>query len=307
MPLKRTPPSSPAPALIVSAPMPIPPQPSAPVSELLVPHNQQLQHSSSEPTLNITHRKRKRSLGGDEEKFNDFMKEMRSMFSLFKEDQDKRADRLCAAVEDMRASLDYLSKNLELAQARIVHLETAREADARSFKAMEDRLEALERGSRSTCLEIRNIPMPPAENKLSLLSTFIGIGEVLNVPIQKTEVKDIYRIRSKDPARRTIIVDLCSNLQREEIISMYHNFNKGTSRLTTEHLRMKGPPKPIFISENLTSKMKRLFFLARDYAKVNNYKFCWVSHGKIFLRNTENGPLIRVTTESDLKVVQNPK
>lgn len=52
------------------------------------------------------------------------MNEMREMFSLFKDDQDKRTDRSCAAIKDMRTSLDFLSQNLDLAQARIVKLET---------------------------------------------------------------------------------------------------------------------------------------------------------------------------------------
>lgn len=182
----------------------------------------------------------------------------------------------------------------------------ARESDARSFKALEDRLEALERGSRSTCLEIRNVPVATSETKSSLLDSVIKAGEALKVPIQKSDIKDIYRIRSKDQASRTIIVDLCSTLQKEKIITMYRNFNKGTSKLTTDHLRISGPPKPIFISENLTSKMKRLFFLARNYAKVN-FQFCWVAHGKIFLRDRENRSLIHVADESDLKKVQAPK
>lgn len=293
MKTKRTPPSSPAPTVSThTATHTVAPVPTrtagpaielaGPAIELLVPA-QHLQHCSSEPSL---YRKRKRSLS-DDDKLNDFMKKMRTMFSNFKEDQDKRADKICAAVEDIRASLDFFGSKLELAQARIVELETAREADVQCFKALEDRLEALERGSRSTCLEIRNIPVAPSETKASLLDTFIKAGDVLKVPIQKSEVKDIFRIRSKDPASRTVIVDLCSTLQKEKNISMFRHHNKGSSRLTTEHLRISGPPKPIFISENLSSKMKRLFFLSRDYAKVNDFKFCWVSHGKIFLRKRE--------------------
>lgn len=309
MPLRRTPPSSPALTLSAATPPtpsgdPAPPAPlSAPVSSLTVPFNQQLLHSSSEPSLNVTLR-RKKQAQSDEYKLNDFMEEMRSMFLLFKEDQNKRADRLYAAVDDLRISVDFLGKNLESAQARIVELEAIRQADVQHIKVLEDRLDALERGCRSSCLEIRNVPVAPSETKSSLVDNLIKVGEAIKVSIQKNDIKDIFRIRSKDPAKRTIIVELCSNLQKENIINKYRNFNKGTLRLTTEHLRISGPPKPIFVSENLTAKMKRLFFLARDYAKVNDYNFCWVSHGKIFLRKRENGPLIRVTSELDLEKLQ---
>lgn len=228
------------------------------------------------------------------------MQEIRTIFSQFKEEQEKRSDRLFAAVEDIRATLDFLGKNYDSLQVRMEKLENTREADMQNLRTLEDKLESLERVSRSSCLEIRNIPVFPAESKSSLLDTFVNAGEVLGVPIQKNEVKDIFRIKTKDPSNGTVIVDLCSTLKKEKIISMFRKFNKGTSRLKTDHLHIKGQSKPVFISENLTSRMKRIFFLARDYAKVNDFKFCWVSHGKIFLKKRENGPLIRVTKDSDL-------
>ncbi|KAL4708006.1 hypothetical protein ACJJTC_010622 [Scirpophaga incertulas] len=61
-----------------------------------------------------------------------------------------------------------------------------------------------------------------------------------------------------------------------------------------------GPSKPIFISENLTAKVKKLFYLSREFAKTHAYKFCWVTNGKIFLRKKENGTLSRIERESDL-------
>ncbi|KOB65182.1 Zinc finger DNA binding protein [Operophtera brumata] len=88
---------------------------------------------------------------------------------------------------------------------------------------------------------------------------------------------------------------------------MFRKFNKDSSKFTTEHLHLSGPATPIFISENLTSKMKRLFYLAREAAKAKDYKFCWVSHGKIFVRRRENGPLVRFLSEADLEKLVVPK
>lgn len=307
MPLKRTPPSSPA--VTVGSPVPIPSRTTStfamPTNELTSSVHHQQHSSLSDPNLNVTHRRKKRSQCDDDgDKLNNFMNEMRALFTQFKEDQEVRADKLYSVVENIRESLDFLGKKFELLQTRLEKLENLRDTDVQNLRFLEERLESAERISRSSCLEIRNIPVTPSETKSSLLDTFIKIGEVLNVPIQKTEVKDIFRIKTKDPASRTVIVDLCSTLQKEKIIHMYRKFNRGTSRLSTEHLHIGGQTNPVFISENLTTRMKRLFFLARDHAKVNNIRFCWVSQGKIFMRKRENGPLVRVTKESDLDRLQ---
>lgn len=308
MPLNRTPPPSPAPLdAAVSQAVPVPslvrsfPAPT-PVETLRVPAQTPLHGCSSEPNLTI--RKRKRSVC-DNEHLQNFMSEMKSMFSDFKEEQEKSCDRLCSAVEDMRSTVDFLAQKIDALQVRVEQLEAVRKTDSQYIQSLENKLDVFERNSRSTCLEIRNIPVGVSESKTSLLDAFINTSKVLNVPIHQNQVKDIFRINTKDPKNKTIIVDLTSALTKEKVVSMFRKFNKG-SKLTTEHLHISGPVTPIFISENLSSKMKRLFYLARESAKEKDYKFCWVSHGKIFARRRENGPLVRILTELDLDKLGDP-
>lgn len=324
MPLNRTPPQSPASPVCAPdnahVPAPLPALPSSEgqalkptialtrshsitpsLDALKVPVLQQIHGSSSEPNLNtgnpnIHTRKRKR----DDEMLKDFMTEMRQMFKDLKDDQEKRCDRMCSAVEEIRSSVEFLSGRCESLQEKVDKLEVVRSADIQYIAILEERLESYERNSRSTCIEIRNIPSATPEAKTTLLDTFINTAKVLNVPIRPSDVRDIFRTGAKNPAKKTIIVDLTSVLLKEKVISMFRNFNKGSSRLTTEHLHISGPAVPIFISENLTSKMKRIFYLAREFAKENDVKFCWVSHGKVFLRKRENGRLVRIVNESDL-------
>ncbi|CAH2093521.1 unnamed protein product [Euphydryas editha] len=49
---------------------------------------------------------------------------------------------------------------------------------------------------------------------------------------------------------------------------------------------------------NLTAKGARLYFLARDLAKSQNYKFCWTSYGRIYVRKNENSPVIVIKNEN---------
>lgn len=281
-----------------------------------------LHHASSEPSLaegnkpdnaiktllasNVS-RLRKRKLSSADEKLDNFMAEMRKMFTDFKDQENSKYDKLYSAVEEIRLSVEFSAQKYEALKTQVEKLEVLRQDNLESIKALENRLEGFERSSRSTCIEIRNVPSTPSEPKLTLINTVIKIGKALNMDIRINDIKDIFRIKTKDPAARTIIVDLTSVLMKEKIIGMFRQFNKMGSRLTTEHLKISGPAKPVFISENLSHKMKRLFFLARDFAKVNQYRFCWVSGGSIFLRKAEGASLIRVNSEADLTNCQNIK
>ncbi|CAG4980749.1 unnamed protein product [Colias eurytheme] len=224
MPLKRTPPSTPAPAVESD----VSDQAYAPTSVLTVPIIQQtLHHCSSEPSLtkktNVTFRKRKFT-ECDEDKLDSFMLEIKQMFLNFKEEQNKSFEKLCDSVETMRTSFEFLAEKCDSLSTKINDLELARDADAKYIKTLEDRLEISERASRSTCIEIRNIPNCTSETKSSLLDTFLKTSKLLNVAVQPHEVKDIFRIKSKEPTSKTIIVDLTSCLLKEKIISyVYHS------------------------------------------------------------------------------------
>lgn len=51
--------------------------------------------------------------------------------------------------------------------------------------------------------------------------------------------------------------------------------------------------------------MRRIFYLAREFAKENNYNYCWSSRGFVYLREKENAPFIRIMNESDLDQLKN--
>lgn len=304
MSLTRTPPPSGQLAASLSGAVPIP---------------QLLQHCSSEPSLtsepatemktprgsspNMSFRNNKRKrLVCDDENLVCFMDEMKQMMSDFQTQQNSKHEKLLAVVEEFRLAVDFLVQKNEILQTQVNRLETERAANFQYISSLESKVDNFERSARSTCIEIRNLPSSQPETKSLLVDNVIRIGKVLNVPMLTTEVKDIFRIKTKDPANKTVIVDFTSVLLKEKFVSGYKKCNKENNRLTTEKLRISGPSKPIFISENLSTKLKKLFFLAREHAKANGFKFCWASNGKVFLRKREGGPLVRVNNESDLKI-----
>lgn len=235
-----------------------------------------------------------------------FMSEMRSLLNDFKTEQDIKFNKMYAKMEEvltqnceLKTSVDFLSTTCDTLKTQINDLQSERKNCLQQLQSMEDKLETYERQTRSTCVEIRNIPRANTETKDSLINIATSIGQKINVSLQSQDIRDIFRINSKEKSRKTIIVDFTSVILREKFIKMYKLYTK-KQRLDTEFLKIDTTPTPIFISENLTSKMKKIFFMARDFAKTNDYRYCWISNGKVYLRKREGERYTRINNENDL-------
>lgn len=288
------------------------PPPSTPQSLLPDP----IHHCSSEPDLSKAIPAKSESVGTElgrrrrtkrkltiepDSQLQNFTSEMRNLFSNFKDEQNKKFEALCATMEDLKTAFEFTTQKYNTALEEINKLEQERDADRSHIKNLVDRLETFECHARASCIEIRNVPSTIPEPKESLLKTVLSTTRALNLQVEQSDIKDVYRISTmKDSSNKTIIVDFVSTLLKEKVLSQYKRQNREKRQLTTEHIKIGGPAKPIFMSENLSAYMKRVFFLARDFKKTNNFDFCWVKNGKIFLRKKEGAPIIRISHETDL-------
>lgn len=324
MPLRRTPPTSPHVTCTL--------EPLSAVTALNPALTHKLQHCVSEPDINvsksaeeidcgdhnITQRfKRKRSEYSND-KLTDFMSEVKSMFAELKAQQlsqDAKMDKISVAVDEIKAqnvavqnTTEFLANKFECIQSQIDKLESDRCNTSQCIQALEEKLENVERFKRATCIEIKNIPYVTGETKQVLLKHVSSIANVLKTSVDPLSVRDIFRISKKDSEDKTIIVDFTSVLTKEIIIQKYKEYNKHyrTSKFSTESLHISGPRRPVFISENLTPKMKRLLYLSKEFAKSNAFNYCWVSHGKIYLRKKEGTGAFPIRSEIDLKNLITP-
>lgn len=319
MPLRRTPPNSPQ--LFQKQEPPRTPIVSA--STVL----QNLQHCASEPDLNksrsaeeldvgihnVTQRPKRKRIDNSETQLSDFMSEMKSMFEEFRahqRSQDLKMEKISMAIEEiktqninMQTTTEFLANKFDSIQTQIETLNLERNKNLQHIQILEEKMEHIERHRRATCVEIKNIPYVPGETKQTLLKYVQTIASVLNTHVDQHSVRDVFRISKKDSEDRTIIVDFTSVLIKETMIRKYKDYNKNnrTSKFSTESLRLSGPRKPVFISENLTPKMKRILYLSKEYGRSNSYDHCWVSHGRIFLRKKEGSAAIQIRSELDLE------
>lgn len=224
--------------------------------------------------------------------------------------QEKRFDVITDALTTLIEQNSQIKKSMESMSAQYNSLLTkvnTLEKDNLNYKsqiqALENKLESLERDTRSTSIEIRNIPIADNENKVALTNTIKNICSIVgSTPIlQDLEIRNVYRSRSS-----AIVADFTTTARKDSVISHFRNYNKNKRdikerSLNTSTLELPGATRTIYISDFLTSKNRRLFYLAREQVKNKKLLAAWTSYGKVFIKKTEEEPPRRLTRESDLE------
>lgn len=280
--------------------------------------NISIEKSSSEPDLNATppnfvaNRNKKRAREDDsisKTEFTSFKDEMMNTMKAFFAVSDGKSNQMLSNQKELQESISLLSQqNIEL-KGKIESLELQRKEDRENITLLENKIEDLQMASRKRNFEIKNVPRRDNETKEDLLEMVIHLSKTVGCETTKKDITDIYRVRGKkDGSKNTpVVVETSSTFIKTDLLKMTKNFNvKNKSKLTAKHLGFKRDEDvPIFISENLTSKGARLHFLARDLVKSKQYKFCWTAYGKVYVRKTENSPIISIKSEAQCTELMN--
>lgn len=132
----------------------------------------------------------------------------------------------------------------------------------------------------------------------------VKLSETVNCKINRSDIKDIYRVRGRqaDQKNTPTVVETNSVLLKTDLLKMAKSYSiRNKTKLYAKHLGLKTKEdSPIFLSENLTPKAARLHFLARDLAKSKGYKFVWTSFGKVYVRKTEQSPVVMIKSEQQI-------
>lgn len=293
-------------------------------------------HSASEPNLtsstnnsnsdsNITQRKRKRSEDGMM-RMEEMMKEMKEMFSELvakQNEQNGKMHSLQLALEDIRRqnaaislqsseirtqnekikeTIDFLSEKYDDALVEISDLRTECSSNQKVIKALELRVDFLEKQQKAASLEIKNLPSSTIETRDSLTSAVQKLGQIINQPLSATEIKNIFRYKTKSDTVGPVLVEFSSATIKEQFIKSTKDFNKHNkgNRLNTSHLVENGPKQPLYVNEVLTAMTRRVHYLARELTKEVGYHQCWVTNGKVYIREKDGMPSRLIKTEEDL-------
>ena len=210
---------------------------------------------------------------------------------------------ICEKNMDIERAIEDVSAKIENMQTQVSCLEKDCQQLSSQLQKVEDKYENLDRISKKTCIEIRKIPKQIGETRVDLFKKIRSLITCLRVEIDKSELRDVFRLPSKsEMATSTVIVEFSSTLVKDSVLNAAKSHNKSnpSNQLNARQLGIEGNNSPIYISEQLTSKGKWLFHLARDFAKTEDYMFCWTSNGLVFLRKRHGDPYIIVRSDSQL-------
>lgn len=118
------------------------------------------------------------------------------------------------------------------------------------------------------------------------MKSVLCISKTVNSSLDLNNVRDIYRKTSKNKFNSVVIVYVSTPIIKAKILKAvreYNPKNKPTT-LNTSCIDKINETKPTYVSECLTIKTKKLFYLTREFAKTENYTFAWTANGKVYLR-----------------------
>lgn len=161
--------------------------------------------------------------------------------------------------------------------------------------------EEIDRSSRSACLELRNIPHKSNSSQEDLVKIVVTTFKALSIEIFPINIFDVRHLPSKS-VNKTIVVSLNSVLTKNKILRAFKSFNKSNAgnRLNSGIFDSASTSQPIYIAEHLTPRARRLHYLAREFAKEEQYKHCWTSGGRVLLRKYDDSKYLVVTSEDQL-------
>lgn len=241
-----------------------------------------------------------------------FKEEMKNMIISLFEEQSIMSTTVLKEIQqtniNIENSIAFLTAQNEDLKKKIDSLESQIKQDNEHIIILENKIEDNQRIDRKTNLEIKCVPLKKENTKEDLLNMVLKLSETLGLNVQKSEVKDTIKVNKKKLEESTIIVEFTNTFAKADIqkaARIFNNKNKD-NKLSAKHLGITSTPdSPIYISENLTQKSARLFFLARELKTGKKYKYCWTNYGKVYLRLDDVSPVITITSESQVQQLCN--
>lgn len=169
---------------------------------------------------------------------------------------------------------------------------------------LENTIESLQRQLRSKSIEIRNIDYERGENLSNLIEKlFKTVGQEDNY----AKITDTYRLPSKDPLKKSIVVEMpneSSKLELLKAVKTYNENNKNEALSTRIFDKPEESIQAIYVSNYLTPLAAKLFYQGRELKRNYNYKFCWTKHGKVYVKKNETSTAILLKTEEQVDLLK---
>lgn len=262
--------------------------------------------------------KRPRSESSPTNELGDFKEEIRAMLSKWNAKQENNlksfTDKITKELAELRSqneklqsikleiekSASLIDEKYEEINTKMKKLESERYEQRKHIESLEKQIQDMQEHRRSAVIELRNIPTKEHESCNDLVKTMIDVCKPLQIAVEPSHIRDIYRVQGKHGPSKQIVAEFHSVTAKNNILLAARNFNKGkhaTEKLNSGHIGLTGECVPIYIAERLPTRSRQLFYEARKFAKAHQFAYCWSASGKVFLRKKEGDKSIRINSE----------
>lgn len=199
-------------------------------------------------------------------------------------------------VTDLKETIKDLKNEVQDVKKEAILIKTENTVLKNEIENLKSEITELQQYSRRSNLEISGLPEIENEN----------INETVDKVLSSLDVSKPHNIivshrvpTSRKDRHKSIIVQFATKNQRDVCITAAK-----TKHLLASDINTRFDTSPIYVNEHLAPAVKKLLFQSKVFKKDNNFKFCWVKEGKVFLRKNENSRVYRIRKDTDLKEIQ---
>lgn len=206
-------------------------------------------------------------------------------------------------LKEMEKSLDFMSTQFEQLRKENEEIKQMLKENEKENQELKERINILEttvdeieRENIKNNIIINGIEMQnKQENTKEIVSKLIN---KLNIS-PKDKIEKCYR-KNEQQENSPIVVELKSEEAKAEILKA----RKTIGAITTKDCLLKGKESQIFINEQLTSRLNKIFFHVRELKKNKKITYAWTRDGNVYAKKTATSQKIKIKTNEDLLNLQ---
>lgn len=151
------------------------------------------------------------------------------------------------------------------------------------------RLEELEQYQRSNNIEVKGVPLEGEPTTI-----IKKIGHLVAEEVDERDIDICHRVPTARHDESNIIVRFVQRSKKNSLLAKARKMRLDTKMLGFDD------SQPVYVNEHLTRVGKQLLGAAIKKKKEVKWKFVWTNGGKIFARQNETSPILRIFSVDDL-------
>lgn len=193
--------------------------------------------------------------------------------------------------DELKTEIKSLRKDLNDAKNRNLEFQKENAQIKKELCDTRKQLIDLQQYSRRNNIELKGIPFTENEDLEKVVEK---IADCLRVELSSQDLDVVHRVPTKTNNVPNIVVKFVSWSKRDKVLKSARK-----NRLNTAMLGFK-TNVPVFVNEHLCLENKVLLSKTIQRKKDKNWRFVWVSEGKVLARKSENSKVIHISCEDDL-------